>query len=247
MHTLRGLLFWLGFGVWTLVSAVVVLSAWPLPFRLRFRVSRFWPHGILGWLRVCHGIRHEVSGMEHIPQSSCVVLSKHQSTWETLALQLILPPQVWVAKRELLWVPVFGWGLYVMRPIAINRKSPRAALRQLLAQGGQRLRAGINVLIFPEGTRAAPGAKSRYHQGGAHLAVSHDVPVLPVAHNAGLFWPRRSLRKRPGVIRVVIGPPIASSGLKPQELTQRVEAWIETETDRLVALEQAEAEPASLA
>jgi 1-acyl-sn-glycerol-3-phosphate acyltransferase len=162
-----------------------------------------------------------------------IVLSKHQSAWETLAFQVIFPRQVWVVKRELLWIPFFGWGLAMLSPIAIDRGAGRRALSQLLEQGRERLARRYCIVIFPEGTRVAPGNRGQYRAGGAWLAVKTATPVLPVAHNAGELWPRHALVKRPGLITVSIGAPIDPRNLTPDELNQRVEEWIEGEVRRI--------------
>ena len=179
------------------------------------------------------GIRYRVIGAENLPPKPCVILSKHQSAWETMALQMIFPPQVWVMKRELLWIPFFGWGLAMLSPIAINRSSGAHALRHMAEQGRERLDAGFYIVIFPEGTRVAPGMRGTYHPGGAWLTVKTGSLALPVAHNAGECWRKNAFVKRPGLITVSIGKPIASQGLTAAELNQRVENWIESEMPRL--------------
>jgi 1-acyl-sn-glycerol-3-phosphate acyltransferase len=156
-----------------------------------------------------------------------VILAKHQSAWETIAFQQIFPPQTWVLKRELLWIPLFGWALALLRPIAIDRGAGRVAIEQVIEQGRERLQSGIWVVVFPEGTRVAPGTRRRYGIGGAALAAASGYPVVPVAHNAGSFWPRRGFRKRPGMIRVVIGPVIDSHGKTAEEIRRQAEEWIE--------------------
>jgi 1-acyl-sn-glycerol-3-phosphate acyltransferase len=171
--------------------------------------------------------------MERVPSGPFIILSKHQSAWETLAFQVIFPPQVWVLKKELLWIPLFGWGLAMLSPIAIERGSGPRALRQMREQGRDRLAAGFCIVIFPEGTRVAPGERRDYHAGGAWLAVQTGVPVLPVAHDAGTVWRRNALLKRPGLVTVSIGEPIAPQDLTPQELNARVEEWIEGEMQRI--------------
>ena len=184
-------------------------------------------------LRVICGIEYRVLGAEHIPKKPSIVLSKHQSAWETLAFQKIFPPQVWVLKKELLRIPFFGWGLAMTSPIAIDRSSGKAALEQVVEQGRDRLRQGFWVVIFPEGTRIAPGKKGKYRIGGAWLATHVNVPVVPVAHNAGEFWGRNSFIKRPGTITVSIGAPIDPTGMEPGDLNVLVEAWIEAEVKRI--------------
>ena len=193
-----------------------------------------------GWLRVsvwgarviC-GVHARVHGYENLPDSPVVMLSKHQSAWETLTYQVLLPPQVWVLKRELLRVPFFGWGLSMMHPIAIDRGSASRALKQTLEQGRDRLDHGWWIVIFPEGTRIAPGKRGRYHLGGAWIACKTGAPVLPIAHNAGTVWGRNAFVKFPGTITVSIGPVIQSEGLDPAALNRKAEDWIETEVARL--------------
>jgi len=223
----RSLLFsigmWLSVGV---ISSIVVLS-FPLPFIRRYRVSQYWTRFNIWWLRTTCRIDYRVSGAEHIPDSPVVVMAKHQSTWETLFLHQYLPPLAWVVKRELLWLPFFGWALALLRPIAINRQLGASAVKQVIRQGIEHLRQGQWVLVFPEGTRVAPGMRKRYGMGGAVLAAHAGCSILPVAHNAGEFWPRGVFLKRPGIIHVTFGPLIASAGRSPQDLSRQVEEWIE--------------------
>ena len=233
MIWLRSLLFMLGMILFTPVYTVIAMLTFPLPAMLRYRIISGWAHITLWWLRLSCGIRHRVSGIEHIPSTPAIILAKHQSAWETIAFQLIFPPQVWVLKRELLWIPFFGWGLAMTSPIAIDRSSGREALKQLVAQGRNRLKQGFWVVVFPEGTRIAPGTKGKYHIGGAWLATHTQTTVVPVAHNAGEFWGKNSFLKKPGIIDVRIGPAIATAGMKQDELNRRVEAWIEQEMPRL--------------
>jgi len=224
---LRSLVFTLGLWGSTLIIVPLTLLTAPLPFRWRYRVVTVWTRFNLWSLEKTCGLSYRVEGREHIPGQPVIVMSKHQSAWETLALQLLFEPQVWVLKRELLWIPVFGWGLAMMRPIAIDRKSGRQAVGQIVEQGTRRLKEGCWVVIFPEGTRVAPGERKRYRLGGAVLAQNSRYPVLPVAHNAGEFWPRRSFLKRRGTIRMVVGPPIESKGRSAEAINRDVETWIE--------------------
>lgn len=220
-------LFALGMLLLTLVFAPLSLLLLPLPFDRRYRVISQWARINLWWLEKTCGLRATVEGREHIPETPTLVMSKHQSAWETLALQTLFSPQVWVVKRELLRIPLFGWGLATLRPIAIDRRSGRQAVQQVVDQGLQRLEAAQWVVMFPEGTRVAPGERGRYRIGGGVLAEASGRPVLPVAHNAGEYWPRHGFLKRPGTIRMVIGPPIPSQGSSAAEIMARVEAWIE--------------------
>jgi 1-acyl-sn-glycerol-3-phosphate acyltransferase len=162
-----------------------------------------------------------------------VILANHQSAWETMAFQLFFPPQVHVLKRELLWIPFFGWGLALMSPIAIDRRRGHSALRFMAKRGAQRLAQGFWVVVFPEGTRVRPGEKRAYQIGGAWLAAASGAPVVPVAHNAGALWPRYAFLKRPGTITVRIGPPIDSSGRDPATINRLAKTWIEEQQKAL--------------
>jgi 1-acyl-sn-glycerol-3-phosphate acyltransferase len=173
------------------------------------------------------GLKFEIIGKENIPDKPCIIFCKHQSTWETMALQLLFTPQVWVLKRELLWVPFFGWQLASMKSIAIDRSSGKKALRQIVEGGTQRLKEGNWVIIFPEGTRKRPGDKPDYKIGGAMLASKSKFDVLPIAHNAGEFWPKGQYIKKAGTIKMVIGPVIKSSELSTKEINQAAEQWME--------------------
>jgi 1-acyl-sn-glycerol-3-phosphate acyltransferase len=211
----------------------VVLLVAPLPFPRRHGVAIRWAHFNLWWLRVTCGVRHVLEGREQIPEDPAVVLAKHQSTWETMALGALFRPQSWVLKRELLRIPFFGWGLALMRPIAIDRSAGRRAVQQVVEQGRRRLAEGSWVIVFPEGTRVAAGEAGRYRVGGALLAVKAGVPVVPVAHNAGRFWPRHGFRKRPGTIRLVVGPPIPTGGRRAEDVLAEARAWIEGTVQRI--------------
>ncbi|HDP89376.1 MAG TPA: 1-acyl-sn-glycerol-3-phosphate acyltransferase [Thioalkalivibrio sp.] len=226
---LRGALFWLGFASSTVFFGLLVTLLLPLPNDTRYAIARGWPVFNIWWLKVTCGLRHRLEGVEHVRdlEGAAVVLSKHQSTWETIAFNRFLPRQTYVLKRELMRIPFFGWGASVLRPIAIDRAAGRQAVQQLLEQGKQRLADGIWVVIFPEGTRVLPGQTKRYKIGGAVLATESGYPVIPVAHNAGDFWPRHSLIKHPGEIVVRIGAPIATQGKTPEALNEEVHAWIE--------------------
>ncbi len=217
----------------TPVFAVLALLTFPLDRLMRYRFISQWAKLMLPLLRLVCGIRHEVRGIENIPREPCIVLCKHQSAWETLALQEIFPPQVWVLKRELLWLPFFGWALALTSPIAIRRSDGKGAIKQLLRQGKERLAQGFCVVIFPEGTRVPFGQRGKYKIGGAMLAASSGVPVVPVAHNAGRLWGRNAFSKHPGLITMSIGKPIATQGRKAEEINAEVEAWIENEIQQL--------------
>jgi len=229
MIALRSLLFLLSLVILTPPYSIISLLTFPFSPQVRFRVISQWTRIVLWLLRVLCGLRYEVRGRENIPATPSIVLSKHQSAWETLAFQEIFPPQVWVMKRSMLYVPFLGWGLAMLRPIAIDRSAGRAALKQVTDQGRDRLQRGLWIVIFPEGTRVAPGKVGRYGIGGAWLATHTGTRVVPVAHNAGEFWGRNSFIKYPGTITVSIGAPIEVADMKPGELNDLVQAWIETE------------------
>ncbi len=205
----------------------------PFGHRVYYQVAVSWARVNLWMLRKLCRLDFVVEGLEHVPAAPCVLYWKHESVWETMAGALTLPPQTWVVKRELMWLPLFGWGLALLRPIAINRAAGRTAVKQVISQGQERLKQGLCVVIYPEGTRVLPGQERRFGVSGAALAKAAGCPILPVAHNAGDFWPRRSLLKRPGTIRVVIGPPIDTTELAPDEITARGRAWIEAAIDRI--------------
>ena len=227
MALLRSVVFWLGFTADTVAYFLVAFLLIPFPFIVRYRVVNSWTCLNRWWLEKTCGVRYVVEGRENLPPGNGVVFSKHQSTWETLALPCLFPVVTPVLKRELLRVPFFGWGLALLEPVAIDRKAGRKALEQLVDQGRARLAAGRWVLVFPEGTRVAPGTKGKYRKGGAVLAARTGYPVIPIAHNAGDFWPRHQFVKLPGTIRVCIGPVIESRGRSAEEILAEAEAWIE--------------------
>jgi 1-acyl-sn-glycerol-3-phosphate acyltransferase len=215
--------------------APLAILTYPLPPLARYAFIRQWAHFMIWLLAHLCGLRFRVEGREHLPKQPAIVMAKHQSSWETLAFQQIFPPQVWVLKRELLWIPFFGWGLAMTQPIAIDRRSGRRAVEQIIDQGRQRLDTGRWVVVFPEGTRVAPGHCRRFGLGGAVLAAGTGYPVVPVAHNAGSFWPRRGFITKPGTVRVVIGPVIKTHGKTPEQINREAQTWIEREMQRLEA------------
>ena len=233
MLVIRSLFFLLLQIVITPVFATLALLTFPFSPLTRYRIISQWAKLMLPILRMVCDIRHEVRGIENIPKEPCIVMCKHQSAWETLALQQIFPPQVWVLKRELLWLPFFGWALALTSPIAIKRSDGKGAVKQLLKQGKERLAQGFCVVIFPEGTRVPYGQRGKYKIGGALLAASSGVPVIPVAHNAGRLWGRNAFSKHPGLITMSIGKPIVTQGRKADEINAEVEAWIENEIQQL--------------
>lgn len=230
MILLRSLLYFILLLLSTVLFATIgTLIGWALPKHGIHVVDHAWSHVNLWGLRHICGLNYRLEGRENIPQGNCIVFAKHQSAWETIALITLIPgPKSWVLKRELLFVPFMGWIMYYFKPIAINRKSGRKAVDQIIEQGTQRLESGKNIFVFPEGTRVAPGTHKRYGIGGAMLAERSGYPVLPVAHNAGVFWRRRDIRKYPGTIDVRIGPLIETKGLSAVEINKAAETWIET-------------------
>ena len=219
------------FFIYTLTSMIifslVVILSLAFPFSVRYQLGQWWVNSILFMAKLCCGIKHEIEGLEHLPKNqAAVVLSKHQSAWETMALRQFLPQQVSLLKQSLLWIPFGGWALATLKPIAINRENQRTALKILLDQGGKALSAGFWVIIFPEGTRAAPKEHKKFGVGGAMLAHKNACPIIPLAHNAGSVWPRYSFLKYPGIIKVKIGPAIEVEGKKAREINAEAEQWI---------------------
>ncbi len=233
MIFLRSLIYFLLQVIITPIFTLIAILSFPLHPVTRYKLISGWALTMLWLMRVICGIHMQVRGAENIPQQPCIVLCKHQSAWETMALQKVFPPQVWVLKRELLLVPFFGWGLAMTSPIAIQRSDGKGAVKQLLQQGKQRMALGFCVVIFPEGTRIPYGQRGKYKIGGALLAASSGALVVPVAHNAGKLWPKNSFLKHPGVITMSIGVPIDPAGLKAEEINQRAEDWIEMEVTQL--------------
>ena len=234
LQALRSLLFNVVMFGSVLIYAPLSLLTWPFAPLTRYRFISQWARFHIWLLGSLCGLHYQVEGREHLPRDrTAIVLSKHQSTWETFSFQQIFPPQVWVLKHELLWLPLFGWALALLQPIAIDRGSGRKAIQQIIEQGRQRLESGRWVVIFPEGTRIAPMEKKRFGIGGAVLAAETGYPVVPVAHNAGHFWPRRGFLKKPGTIQLVIGPVIESHGRSAEEINRLAEAWVNETMARL--------------
>jgi len=229
MVTLRSILFMLFLSTTIILYGLPIgILGWMLPYRVVSKVSRYWGKVNLRALELICGLGYRIQGKENLPSSTCIVFCKHQSAWEILALRVLLPSEnTWVVKRELLWIPFFGWALATLQPIAIDRDNARRSLQKLLNQGKYWLDKGRWITIFPEGTRVAAGEKQHYNRGGAMLAQKTGYPVLPIAHNAGVFWQRRDLKKYPGEITLIIGKPLNPKGLSATEINQRIEAWIE--------------------
>lgn len=233
MILFRSVLFALLQSLATIVFSFIAVLTFPFGPFTRYRIITVWNRLVIGAAQSICGIRYEIRGLENLPDHPVIVMAKHQSAWETIALPILLPPQAIVLKKELLAIPFFGWGLGMLSPIAINRKAGKEALKQIVAQGAARIKQGFWVMIFPEGTRVKPGEAGRYAIGGAWLATHTKTPVLPVAHNAGELWPKHAFLKYPGTITLSIGPVISSHGKKTDALNEEIKAWIETEMKKL--------------
>ncbi len=235
MILIRSLLYLLSMVITTVILAgLLSIIGWILPYRRRCQIANAWGGVNLWCLKFFCRLDYRIEGLEKIPEHGAIILAKHQSAWETMALRALLPPeQAWVLKRELMWIPFFGWAAATVQPIAINRKAGRKAARQVIDIGIERLKQKRLVVIFPEGTRVAPGEHKKYGMGGALLAEKTGVPVIPVAHNAGTFWRRRDIRKYPGTVEVVVGDPIRTTGRKAADINNEVESWIEQTMSRI--------------
>ena len=237
MQVVRSLVYTLLLFLTTLVFGFIVLIAAMLPLSLeqRYVIPRTWGRVLLWMAKVICGLDYVVEGRENLPKEPFISLWKHSSTWETMAQMFVVPPASWLLKREVIWIPVVGWAVSTYRPIAINRRAGHSAVNQVVKQGRERLAAGMGVIVYPEGTRVAAGQTRKYGISGALLATQTGTPVVPIAHNSGYFWPRRSVMKRAGTIHVVIGPPIDPRGLEPREINERAQQWIEGQIARMVA------------
>ena len=225
------------FTAYMMVSALafggfMALCFWA-PYRTQFAIARTWARMVFWLLDKMCGLKFAVEGRERIPAGNHIVMSNHTSAWETIAQFLIFPPQVWVLKRELLWIPLIGWGLKLLRPISINRGAGHRAVNQVVEQGKERLAAGLWIIIFPEGTRVVAGETRRYGVSGALLATATGKYVVPLSHNASEFWVRRGILKKAGTIKVVIGDPISSTGKDARELNDEVRRSIEAGLARI--------------
>ncbi len=211
----------------TFVFAIIIMVCIVLPFDVRYKIGKSWADFVMKLAEWCFGLRYEVEGLENLKNiPAAVVLSNHQSAWETLAFRCFLPPQTSLFKQSLLWIPFWGWAMATLKPIAINRESKQAALRKLLKNGTEALNEGLWVIVFPEGTRKPVGEMGGFSAGGAMLAQKSGCPVIPIAHNAGLYWPRYSFVKYPGTIKVKIGPRIPSVGRKAADINKEAETWV---------------------
>jgi 1-acyl-sn-glycerol-3-phosphate acyltransferase len=238
MQLIRSLIF----TAFMMVSALLfggfmALCFW-LPYGSQFAIARTWARLVFWTLDKICGLNWTVEGRENIPAGNHIVMSNHTSAWETVAQFLIFPPQVWVLKRELLWIPLIGWGLKLLRPISINRGAGHRAVKQVIEQGKERLADGLWIIIFPEGTRIVAGETRKFGVSGFVLATETGKYVVPLSHNAGDFWVRRGIVKKRGTVRVVIGPPIASAGKDPRDLNDEVRRAIEAGLAHIANLHQ---------
>lgn len=234
MMIFRNFLFYCGIIPTTILFTVLGLTFFFLPFRPRYYLITRWSHFFIFWAKITCGLRYEVQGLEQLKTlpSAAIVLSNHQSMWETIFFQVLFPPQSWILKKELLSIPVFGWGLSLLEPIAIVRKHFHS-VKALIHQGKKRLEANRWIIIFPEGTRVTPNGYHKYSRSGAALAEATGYPIVPVAHNAGIFWPRGFFVKKPGTIQIVIGPIIDPTGKTSTEINTEVENWIRAKVTNL--------------
>jgi len=233
MLFLRSLIFTSLQIITTIIFSLLGVLLWPMPFKWRYKTVSKWAHLNLWLLEKICGVTYKVEGLDNIPNKPCVIMCKHQSAWETLALQVVFPQQVWVLKRELLWIPFFGWGLAALNPIAIDRSAGRKALSQVVEQGKERLLSGSWVVIFPEGTRIPVGEIGRFGIGGAKLAVEAATDVVPIVHDAGKAWPKKGFIKYPAEIKMVIGERIVVKDKTAAELNKQVYHWMEGQMTRL--------------
>ncbi|MCY4156665.1 MAG: lysophospholipid acyltransferase family protein [Gammaproteobacteria bacterium] len=218
----------------TIAGSLWSVALWLLPHPIRyFFAVRCWAVANLWLLRVICGLDWEVRGLRHLPKEPGVVLMKHSSAFDIIVQAALFPRQAWLLKRELLWVPLFGWALAAIGCVGVDRARGARAVRGVVRDGKARIEQGLWVMVFPEGTRMAPGETGNYAPGGAMIASAARCPVVPVAHNAGDYWPRRSASKKPGTISIVIGPPLDSRSQNARELTQKAKTWIESEVIKL--------------
>jgi 1-acyl-sn-glycerol-3-phosphate acyltransferase len=231
---IRSVLFFIIVPIFTAVWSLICVAAFPLPLRIRNEIVMVWTRSVVWLLKFICCIDYHIEGLENIPRDrNGVIMSKHQSAWETFFLPARFKQTAIILKRELYWVPFFGWGMAVTDPIGINRSDKSSAMTQIITKGKKCLDAGRWVLVFPEGTRIAPGQMGKYRSGGARLAVEAGYPILPVAHNAGRFWFRRKFIKNPGTIQVVFGPVIETKGRTAEQVIELTKDWIESTMRRI--------------
>jgi 1-acyl-sn-glycerol-3-phosphate acyltransferase len=235
MLLLRSLVFQFFFFASVTIASMSIFFMWPFPFTVRSAIARNWGKSMLWVGRIVCGLDYVIEGRENIPAEPSIIMIKHTTVFETYTQLAVFPPQTWVVKRELQWIPLFGWGLAAMRPIAIDRSAGHTSVTQVIEQGRKLLADGIWITIFPEGTRMPPGQTRKYGVSGAALAREVQCPIVPVAHNAGDLWPRRGLVKKPGLIRFCIGPPIYPADRPPKETNLILQDWVETKMKEISA------------
>jgi len=234
VQALGSLVFTTFLFLWTIgYAAFFVIVGGFMSYRRRFALIEWYAERIFDVLRVTCKLDYRVEGLENIPDEPHIAYWKHSSAWETFGQFLVGPPKVIVFKHELIFIPFVGLGLRLLRSIAVKRGAGASAVNQVVSQGRSRLADGLSILIFPEGTRVAAGETRRYGVSGALLASRTGCKVVPVAHDAGYYWPRRGLIKKPGTVRVIVGPPIDTAGREPREINEEAQAWIETTIRRI--------------
>jgi 1-acyl-sn-glycerol-3-phosphate acyltransferase len=227
LQTLRSIIFTFILFVTVVPFSLVMVFVRIFSMKASYYIGKSWAHTVIWSCKVLCRLDYSVEGKEHIPATNCVVFIKHSSAYETIVQLLLLPRQSWVLKHELIWTPFLGWALACLHPVAINRKAHRSAVKQVIHKGKARLAEGLWMMIFPEGTRMRPGETRRYGISGTLLAQQANTVILPIAHNAGDFWPRRGWRKKPGTIRFVIGPTLDPAGRNPREINEELQNWME--------------------
>lgn len=231
---IRSTLFWIGCLIYTLIQGILIPFYFLMPYPIAYKMLFSWSHFCVAWLKITCGVDYTITGLDNLKQDRAhILLANHQSTWETMAISLLPPRFVWVIKKELEKVPIFGLGTKVAKCIAIDRSSGTSAVEQINTQGKARLDEGLWIIMFPEGTRTAVGSNKRFKPGGAILASNSGYDIIPMAHNAGVFWPKHSYLKHPGTIEVRIGKPIKSQGRPVDEINKEVEVWVRAQLDEM--------------
>lgn len=238
MLVLRSTLYWVWSILNTIVMAPFVLIGRIFSYDYAADMSHVWLRGNLWGLRFFCGMSWKVEGAEHIPDYPCLVFAKHQSTWETYLIPTLLPRSVYVAKKSLSYIPIFGWAVYVLRFILIDRSSGHSAVAQMIEQSKQRFAEGISVIVFPEGTRRPVGAEPNYRIGGGKIAEATGADVIPIALNAGEFWPRMGYIKWPGEMTLSIGPVIKTEGKAAADIMAQAEDWIESRMSEITVMDR---------
>jgi len=234
-RSLRFLVFNILSWITVVPFALLVIVAWPFGHRYSYVFAHTWAILVLWMVKIICGLTYRVHGQENIPAESCVFFVKHSSAFETFGALALFPRNCWVLKKELMWVPFFGWGLIPLDAIPIDRSKGHEAVSQVITLGKDRLQHGISVVIYPEGTRMPVGQTKRYGISGVLLAQESSTKIVPVAHNAGYFWPRRKLAIKPGEITVTIGAPVDPAGREPRDVNQEIQDWVEATVTEIVA------------